>query len=81
MDMERQKARVANLLKEIDLLSRHDNRNACIKTLMEKKLHSAKLIEAGKLFEEVGILDTYDSAAVLHLLEKEKEKIVKKVEA
>ena len=77
MDVERKKLRVSNILKEIDLLSRHDRRNACIKSRMEKVLHSAKLMEAGKLFEQAGLLDCYDSAAVLHLLEKNRE-IIKK---
>ncbi len=80
MDVERQKLRVSNILKEIDLLSRHDRRNACLKAQVEMKLHSAKLMEAGKLFEQAGILDSYDSVAVLHLLEKYRSEIIKKSE-
>ena len=80
MDIERQKTRVSHLTKEIDLLARHDKRNAWVKKRMMENLRKAKLMEAGALFEQAGILDRYDGNAVLSLLEKEKENITRNME-
>lgn len=38
--------------------------------LLKGKLHRRKLIEAGKIFEEAGILDSYNRERVLEILKK-----------
>lgn len=47
-----------------------------ISKMLEKDIYIKKLIKAGKLFDQVDILDTYDESAVLNLLNEHKEKII-----
>lgn len=77
MDVERQKMKLASILKEIDLLSRYDKRNAYIRQKLEQGIYVRRLIAAGKLLDQAGILETYDNDKVLQLLTEHKDSIIK----
>lgn len=77
MDVERQKMKLASILKEIDLLSRYDKRNAYIRQKLEQGIYVKRLIAAGKLLDQAGILETYDNDKVLRLLTEHKDSIIK----
>ncbi len=77
MDVERQKMKLASILKEIDLLSRYDKRNAYIRQKLEQGIYVKRLIAAGKLLDQAGILETYDNDKVLQLLTEHKDSIIK----
>ena len=49
---------------------------ACVAGIAHTYIAKKKLIQAGKLFEEVGILDNYDRTATISLLSANKEKII-----
>ena len=77
MDVERQKMKLASILKEIDVLSRYDKRNAYIRQKLEQGIYVKRLIAAGKLLDQAGILETYDNDKVLQLLTEHKDSIIK----
>lgn len=76
MNIERKQQKLDKTLQEIELLNRYDKRNMQISKMLEKDIYIKKLIKAGKLFDQVDILDTYDESAVLNLLNEHKEKII-----
>jgi hypothetical protein len=76
LNIERKQQKLDKTLQEIELLNRYDKRNMQISKMLEKDIYIKKLIKAGKLFDQVDILDTYDESAVLNLLNEHKEKII-----
>ena len=76
MSIEEKQKKLARIEQEIDVLNRYDQRNLQIQKMLGKRIYVKKLIQAGKLFEEVGILDNYDRAATISLLSANKEKII-----
>ena len=76
MRIEEKQKKLARIEQEIDVLNRYDQRNLQIQKMLGKRIYVKKLIQAGKLFEEVGILDNYDRTATISLLSANKEKII-----
>ena len=76
MSIEEKQKKLARIEQEIDVLNRYDQRNLQIQKMLGKRIYVKKLIQAGKLFEEVGILDNYDRTATISLLSAHKEKII-----
>lgn len=76
MSIEEKQKKLARIEQEIDVLNRYDQRNLQIQKMLGKRIYVKKLIQAGKLFEEVGILDNYDRTATISLLSANKEKII-----
>ena len=76
MSIEEKQKKLARIEQEIDVLNRYDQRNLQIQKMLGKRIYVKKLIQAGKLFEEVGILDNYNRTATISLLSANKEKII-----
>lgn len=75
MDIKRKQEQLNNLLDKIELLDRYDKRNLQIEKMLSKEVRMKKLIKAGCIFEQAGILDSYDEHATLCLLTNNKETI------
>lgn len=62
---------------EIKLKKRRLNRLSNEKKILQQKNHLKKIIAAGKIFEEIGILYNYDKEEIKKLLLDYKEKFLK----
>ncbi len=59
---------LANLDEQIGIMRKKLARETYSRSQIEKKIRLNNLIEAGKLFEEAGILDNYDRDQILAFL-------------
>lgn len=66
--IEKKMDALANLDEQIGIMRKKLARETYSRSRIEKKNRLNKIIEAGKLFEEAGILDSYDRDKVLAYL-------------
>lgn len=72
MDLNQKRQGLLKIKERICLYNRQEKMLIREVQITNRKLHTKKLIQAGKLFEKAGILESYDTEEVLSALIKMK---------